>query len=714
MVDFVGRQLGNYRLVKFLGTGGFADVYLGEHVYLTIQSAIKVLKTRLVDEEQERFLQEARIIARLIQPNIVRVLDYGVEGDVPFLVMDYAPNGTLRRRYPRGTRLTPQEITPYIQQVAAALQYAHAENVVHRDVKPENMLLGRNDEVLLSDFGIAVISETAHFQSTQEVIGTVAYMAPEQIQGKPVAASDQYALGIIAYEWLSGDVPFHGSFTEQCSQHLFATPPALEEKVPDIGSAIAAVVNRAIEKEPSKRFPDMQTFADAFTDAAQAEQPTVYAGVPTRHKTLANGATLSGEVEQTGEEPTVRAAKSDEMRAPDALPTVYPDTQASESKPALETEPVPVGKVPDLPEPPPEAPLEKHRISRRAVLVGAGIGLATLAVAGGVTWLIRSQETATSTTGTKPSSVFSPPPATRHVGTTLAIYRGHTAPVHSVSWSLSGQYIASAGEDTTVQVWSTTNAHTLYTYRGHAGLLDTVFTVVWSPNVTHIASGGADKTVQVWDASTGNHAYTYRGHLAPVLSLAWSPDGRYIASGGADRTVQVVDVAAQKYLYAYFGHAATVFAVAWSPDGTYVASAGRDKTVQIWEAATGKPVRTYKGHNNAVYSIAWSPDGTYIASGGADRTVQVWKAATGKQVYIYRGHTGLLNMVSTVAWSPDGNRIASGSTDETVQLWDATTGNNVYIYREHHAIVYTAQWSPDGKAIASGGVDEEVRIWQAS
>ena len=710
MADFVGRQLGNYLLVKFLGAGGFADVYLGEHVYLKIQSAIKVLKTRLVDEEQERFLREARMIARLIHPNIVRVLDYGVEGDVPFLVMDYAPNGTLRRRFPRGARLTPQEIVPYIQQVAAALQYAHTENVVHRDVKPENMLLGRNDEVLLSDFGIAVIAETAHFQSTQEVIGTVAYMAPEQIQGKPVAASDQYALGIVAYEWLSGDVPFHGSFTEQCSQHLFATPPPLEEKVQGIGSAVAAVVNRAIEKEPSKRFPDIQAFADAFTDAAQAEQPTVYAGMPARH-TSSVAATAPIEVVRPGEEPTVRAAKSDEMRAPDALPTVYPETQASQTKPALETEPVPVGKVPDLPEPPPEASPEKHRISRRTVLIGAGIGLATLAVAGGVTLLIRSQEPAVST---KPSSVFSPPPATRHIGTTLAIYRGHTAPVHALSWSLSGEYIASAGEDTTVQVWSTPNAHTLYTYRGHAGLLNTVFAVEWSPNVTAIASGGADRTVQFWDASTGNHSFTYRGHLARVLSLAWSPDGKYVASGGADRTVQVVDVTAKKYLYAYFGHAATVYAVAWSPDGMYVASAAGDKTVQIWEAATGKQVRTYKGHNSAVYSIAWSLDSKYVASGGADRTVQVWEATTGKQVYVYQGHSGLLNMVSTVAWSPDGNRIASGSTDETVQVWDATTGNNAYTYRDHHAMVYTAQWSPDGKCIASGGVDATVRIWMAS
>src|SRR6266568_3849547 len=222
MADRIGQQLGNYRLVRLIGRGGFADVYLGEHVYLNTQVAIKILQTKIAGDELEGFLKEARTIAHLVHPHIVRVMDFGVEGETPFLVMDYAPNGTLRQRHPRGTTLPLAAILSYVKQVADALQYAHDEKFIHRDIKPENMLLGRRNEVLLSDFGIALIAQSSRYQGTQESAGTAAYMAPEQIQGKPRPASDQYALGIVVYEWLSGDRPFQGSFTELCAQHIFA------------------------------------------------------------------------------------------------------------------------------------------------------------------------------------------------------------------------------------------------------------------------------------------------------------------------------------------------------------------------------------------------------------------------------------------------------------------------------------------------------------
>jgi serine/threonine protein kinase len=155
----------------------------------------------------------------------VRVLEFGVERSIPYLVMDYAPNGSLRQRHPKGIPLPLTAIVFYIKQVAAGLQYAHDQKLIHRDIKPENMLLGRNNEVLLSDFGIALIAHSSGSQSIQEVAGTVTYMAPEQIQGKPRLASDQYALGVVVYEWLCGNPPFRGSFTEVAVQHALTPPP---------------------------------------------------------------------------------------------------------------------------------------------------------------------------------------------------------------------------------------------------------------------------------------------------------------------------------------------------------------------------------------------------------------------------------------------------------------------------------------------------------
>jgi serine/threonine protein kinase len=202
MVDRLGQQLGNYRLVSLLGQGGYAEVYLGQHVRLDLQAAIKVLHTHLTGSEAEHFQQEAQTIARLAHPSIIRVFDFDVQDGTPFLVMDYAPYGSLRQRYPRGSLVPIPQIISCVHQMSAALQYAHDKKFIHRDVKPENMLIGQHQEVLLSDFGIAAI---AHSTSSLDVdaqgtSGTLAYMAPEQIEGHPRAASDQYALGVVVYE----------------------------------------------------------------------------------------------------------------------------------------------------------------------------------------------------------------------------------------------------------------------------------------------------------------------------------------------------------------------------------------------------------------------------------------------------------------------------------------------------------------------------------
>src|SRR5256714_184769 len=274
MTDRVGQQLGNYQLIRFLGEGGFAEVYLGEHIHLGTQAAIKVLHTQLTIDDVDKFRTEARTIAHLIHPHIVRVLEFGVEGKTPFLVMDYAPNGTLRQRHPKGIALPLPLVVTYVKQVADALQYAHDKKLIHRDVKPENILLGRRNEILLSDFGIAIVAQSSRYQSTQDMAGTIAYMAPEQIQAHPRPASDQYSLGIVIYEWLTGERPFHGSFTEIAIKHSVVPPPPLREKLPTISPVIEQVVLTALAKDPKERFGNIQAFANALEQSSQSDVPT--------------------------------------------------------------------------------------------------------------------------------------------------------------------------------------------------------------------------------------------------------------------------------------------------------------------------------------------------------------------------------------------------------------------------------------------------------
>ena len=306
IVDRIGQQFGNYRLLRSLGQGGFAEVYLGEHVHLGSRVAVKVLHSRLIVHEHEQFLREARTIASLDHPAIVRVLDCGVEQGVPFLIMTYAPYGSLRQFYPVGKRLPLPDILSYTSSIASALSYAHDRRLIHRDIKPENILLGPRKEVLLSDFGIAVISSSSTSQSAGATAGTVAYMAPEQIMGKARAASDQYALGIVIYEWLCGELPFQGTFLEICTQHLYAPPSSLCER--GVTVALENVVFKALSKEPAARFATVQEFAEALRQSVGREVAPAKAGKPAKKPRKASAGQKEMLMPIQGKKPAKEAA----------------------------------------------------------------------------------------------------------------------------------------------------------------------------------------------------------------------------------------------------------------------------------------------------------------------------------------------------------------------------------------------------------------------
>jgi serine/threonine protein kinase len=265
MTDYVGQQFGHYRLIRLLGQGGFADVYLGEHIHLGSFAAVKILYARLVDEYHEHFLNEARTLERLSHQHIIRMLDFGIEEGIPFLIMEYAPHGTLRQRHSANTKLPLSTVVDYVNQIAAGLQYAHDQNLIHRDLKPSNVLIGQANNLLLSDFGVALMAQTTYSQRVESaVVGTITYVAPEQLQGKPQLASDQYSLGIMVYEWLCGHQPFHGTVSELWAQHQSAAPAPLRQYVPDLPAGVEMAVLAALAKDPGQRFASVRMFASAL------------------------------------------------------------------------------------------------------------------------------------------------------------------------------------------------------------------------------------------------------------------------------------------------------------------------------------------------------------------------------------------------------------------------------------------------------------------
>ncbi len=396
MADRLGQQFGNYRLVSLLGQGGYAEVYLGQHVRLDLQAAIKVLHTHLTDSETEHFQQEAQTIARLAHPSIVRVFDFDVQEGVPFLVMDYAPNGSLRQRYPKGSLVPIPQIVSFVKQMSAALQYAHDKKFIHRDVKPENMLIGQNQEVLLSDFGIATISHSTSSLNvgTEGTSGTLAYMAPEQIEGHPRAASDQYALGVVVYEWLCGERPFEGSVSEVMAQHLSMSPPSLHERVPAIPAEVEQVVLRALAKDPKARFASVIDFAVDLEQASQrALSPT---GQLASEQSALSPAAEAGYETVAPDHPVLPTESTPSADLPVAAlePTVYPGSVAltgqdtRQSGDTSETPPrgqlgAPSDAVVSPPlEPRMPVPRKTRRLSRTSTALL--IGLVVVIIAGGI------------------------------------------------------------------------------------------------------------------------------------------------------------------------------------------------------------------------------------------------------------------------------------------------------------------------------------------
>jgi len=267
--DFIGKQFGHYQLVEFLKGGGFGLVYKAEHTKLHRKVALKLLKPELVanDEKVAAFEREADIIANLTHPKILDIYHYDVFHGIPFIVMPFIEQGSLLKLHPRGSRLNPETIVSYVIQIAEALQYAHDQKIVHRDIKPDNVLVGKHG-LLLTDFGIAITAHSLQSLSLQEAVGTLPYMAPEQFEGQAQIWSDQYSLAVVVYEWLCGKVPFSGgSYFEFYDKHKKEAPPSFKLQGVEVLPSVEAVVMKALAKEPKERFPNIVDFATVLEKA---------------------------------------------------------------------------------------------------------------------------------------------------------------------------------------------------------------------------------------------------------------------------------------------------------------------------------------------------------------------------------------------------------------------------------------------------------------
>jgi tRNA A-37 threonylcarbamoyl transferase component Bud32 len=259
------QQFGSYGLIRLLGERTLGEVvlsrmYLGQHISYKNSVMVKVLNISLQGKDRAQFLSEISIIASLVHPNILQIIDFGIEKNTPFLVTGSIPKGSLRQRHALGIKLPLHGIKTYVKQVAAGLQYAHDQNVVHGNLMPENMLLGPNQEILLSDFHIAIIAQRMKRRSNS------IYLAPEQLAGQQDPATDQYALAVVVYEWLTGNQPSLGdlTFMDKSMQELSIFVPPIRNNLSNISPAIESALMKALNKDPRQRFRSIKDFADAL------------------------------------------------------------------------------------------------------------------------------------------------------------------------------------------------------------------------------------------------------------------------------------------------------------------------------------------------------------------------------------------------------------------------------------------------------------------
>jgi serine/threonine protein kinase len=283
----IGKQLGAYSIQSKIGEGGMAQVYKAYHARLRREVAIKVILPEIADQSgfRERFEREAQLVASLEQRNIVAVYDFGEIGNLTYLVMQYVGGGTLRDLLRKEGSIEPHKAVQYAIQMARALHHAHQRGIVHRDVKPQNMLIstGENHELLLSDFGIAKLFDSSSQEtilqsasgsvkhnpsltSVDQMVGTAEYMAPEQINRQPVdARTDVYALGIVLFQMLTGQIPFSSTTVDGLLyQHVFTPPKAVREVNPNVPEVIEKIIFRALAKAPEHRFQSAEAMALAL------------------------------------------------------------------------------------------------------------------------------------------------------------------------------------------------------------------------------------------------------------------------------------------------------------------------------------------------------------------------------------------------------------------------------------------------------------------
>jgi serine/threonine protein kinase len=677
----VGSRLARYRLEEQIGQGGMAVVFRAHDEQLGRQVALKVMAPALAADDafRQRFVRESRAAATVDDPHIIPVFEAGETDGVLFIAMRYVGGGDVGTLVRRHGPLSASRAAAIASPIASALDAAHHRGLVHRDVKPANMLLdvqpGRPDHVYLSDFGLSKRTlSSANLTGSGQFLGTLYYSAPEQIQGQRVdGRADQYALACAAFELLSGAPPFpREQITAVMWAHMSEAPPALTSRRPELPSAVDGVLARALAKAPADRYATCRDFVESLRAALRLPPYDVEPGTS-----------------QQEHPATVVAWSATVTRARAALPT----------------------------------PNQSGLLPSRLVNTLAG-GSATLVFGPDGDLLTSSLEEAT---------VRRWNPVTGDQMGTSPLQDGDSQ-IYCDAFSPDGRLLASGEDNETVKIWDTATGRHLRTIKGRTG---SVVAVALSPDGHLLASCTPDSpTIRLWDMTSGNPVRALRSHMGEAPILTFSPDGRTLAGGGAGHTARLWDIATGRCLdtlnsdkirlrdrlLALSGRfsdepsdldGCDVSAIAFSPDRQMLACGDEDGLVRLWTLATGRLWHTLEDSDDErpranVRPRNYSGDRDYVAYPDRRET----RGSAGNLRYMMnraRNHGYMSGTVSALAFSRGGRQMAVAIGD-SLQMWDLTIREHVRTLQGHASPVLALAFSPDGRLLASSDADT-VRLW---
>lgn len=690
-------RLGRFELLRRLGSGAFGTVYQARDPQLERLVAIKILPTSGENAMRvvERWLREARSTARLTHDGIVPLYEVGQADGACYLVSEYVSGPTLAALSSR-QEIPFRRAAEFVRDVALALEVAHRAGIVHRDVKPSNIMIDEHGRPRLTDFGLAKLL-TADASQTLDghLLGTPAYMSPEQAQGLSEISptSDVYSLGVVLYELLTGQLPFAGHWRSVLRQLLNDDPRPPRKANARIPRDLETICLQAMSRQPARRYRSAAALADDLTRFLQDESiaarppgwPERVRRSVKRHPTTA--------VLVTAALVGVVAAVVGMVWHVSQLTAAL--DQAHDSRLAADAESERAGALQRL------AEARERRV--RDYLRAADLKLAHEA------W-----QNADLGETLRLVDRHQDDPRHPHFPTQLLhkycrgeqwTALGHQGDVYCVDFSPAGELIATGGQDGTVRLWAIESGKPLAVLAGHTS---DVNSVAFSPNGAWLASASDDGTVRLWNPAV-RAAPAHRWQLAgSVFGLAFSPDGRRLAWGDREGRITMADVDAPDHTVAWLAHDSAVESLAYSPDGSTLASAGGDGRLCMWNLADREMVWEARHEYGMVVSVDFSPDGRSLVSGGQDRAVRLWDAATCQPTGELIGHR---EQVQSVAFSPDGRNVISGGKDRTARLWQVTNSTTTAKLRGHVGRVWQVAYSPDGRHIATTGSDGALKLW---